>query len=101
LNLGFILFHLGRFEEAVDEYQKTLQFAEKARKLTSSKRVFLLDALVDAYINLGRQNDAIDTANKAYDLARATGQEEMAQKLAQKLRFCYPINPDSSPALRK
>ncbi len=100
-NLGSILFHLGRFEEAVEEYQKTLQFAEKARNLTSSKQVILLDGLVDAYINLGRQNDAIDTANKAYDLARATGQEEMAQKLAQKLRFCYPINPDSSPALRK
>jgi spermidine synthase len=84
-NLGSIFFHLGRFEEAVDEYQKTLQFAEKAGKLSNSKRVFLLDVLVDAYIHLGRQNDAIDTAQKALELTSATGQKQIAEKLTKQL----------------
>ena len=84
-NLGFIFFHLGRFDDAVTEYKDTLRFAEQARKLTNYRKVKILDALASAYASLGQHNDAIAAAQKALDLAHITGQKEIAQKLTQQL----------------
>ncbi len=84
-NLGFIFFQLGRFEKAITEYEETLRFAEQSGKLTSHTRVKILDALAAAYYSAGRREDAINTTQKALDMASATGQKQMAEKLTKQL----------------
>ncbi|MHC4738010.1 MAG: fused MFS/spermidine synthase [Planctomycetota bacterium] len=84
-NIGFIFFQLGRFEKAITEYEATLRFAEQSDKLTSHTRVKILDALASAYYSAGRREDAISTTQKALELASATGQKQMAEKLTEQL----------------
>jgi len=84
-NLGFIFFQLGRFEKAITEYEETLRFAERSGRISSHTQVKILDALATAYYSAGRREDALKTTQKALDIASASGQKEMAEKLSKQL----------------
>lgn len=84
-NLGFIFFQLGRFEKAITEHEETLRFAERSGRISSHTKVKILDALATAYYSAGRREDAVNTTKKALDIASATGQKEMVEKLTKQL----------------
>jgi tetratricopeptide (TPR) repeat protein len=81
-SLGFILFNLGRFEEAIDEYKHMLRLAEQA---SSEDKAKMLDALASAYAATGQLHKAVSTAEKAFELASSTGQKEMAEYIRKRL----------------
>jgi tetratricopeptide (TPR) repeat protein len=81
-NLGFILFNLGQFEEAVNEYERMLQFAEQ---ISSEDKAKMLEALAFAYAATGRLTEAISTGEKALELASSTGEKEMAEHIRRQL----------------
>jgi spermidine synthase len=81
-NLGFILFNLGRFEEAIDEYKHMLRLAEQ---VSSEDKAKMLDALASAYAATGQLHKAVSTAEKAFELASSTGQKGMAEHIRKRL----------------
>jgi tetratricopeptide (TPR) repeat protein len=81
-NLGFMLFNLGQFEKAVDEYEHMLQLAEQ---ISSKDKAKMLEALAFAYAATGRLPEAISTYEKALELASSTGQKEMAEHIRRRL----------------
>lgn len=81
-NLGFMLFNLGQFEKAIDEYEHMLQLAEQ---ISSEDKAKMLEALASAYAATGRLPEAISTAEKALELASSTGQKEMAEHIRRRL----------------
>jgi protein O-mannosyl-transferase len=54
--------------------------AESAVKLGGRQHAFLVGTLAAAYAEAGRFPDAIKTAEEAIELAKKTGQEELATK---------------------
>ena len=89
LNMGLALEHLGRLNEAITEYDKTINIY---RQLIKNGRIELANNLVATYgnkgvslRNLGKSNEAIDEYDKAIELSKPlvdSGQIESANSLA-------------------
>jgi tetratricopeptide (TPR) repeat protein len=81
---------------------RALTMAERACALTGNRVVPYLDTLAAAYAAAGRFNDAIATAAKAIELARAAGQPQMVSEIEAHLQLYRSGQPYrlSLPATR-
>ena len=67
--------------------EEAVQFAKKACELTNYKQPQMLDTLSVAYAAAGRFPQAIETAEKAINLAQTTGKNELAEKIQKRLQL--------------
>jgi tetratricopeptide (TPR) repeat protein len=84
---------LGKLDEAIQHYSKAIQL-----KPEIDTSVRLHDLLAMNYARAGRFQEAVQSARKAADLARAAGQEALAQQIERRIEL-YKQNKslDSSP----
>jgi tetratricopeptide (TPR) repeat protein len=68
-----------------EDANKAILYASNACELTTNKEPVLLDTLAAAYAAAGRFEDAITTANKALDIAKAAGQESLADEIQERI----------------
>jgi tetratricopeptide (TPR) repeat protein len=66
---------------------RAVGLAQRACTLTGNRVAANLDVLAAAYAAAGRFDDAIGTAEKALELARAGGQPRMAEKIESRLQL--------------
>jgi len=66
---------------------RAVTLAQSACKLGGSGEPSYLDTLAAAYAGAGRFNDAVATAEKAIELARSTGQAQVAEQIATRLEL--------------
>lgn len=67
--------------------EKAVQLAAKACLLTDQSNATYLDTLAAAYAELGRFDEAVQTAQKAVELGRASGQSSLAEDMVNKILF--------------
>lgn len=67
-----------------DDAKNTIEFTERACKMTGYKEVNLIDTLAAAYAAAGRFEDAVTTAQQAIDLANARGQNKLAENIKKR-----------------
>ena len=67
---------------------EALRLARRALELTSAENIHALDALAAAYAETGQFSQAVDSAEKALALARASNQVETAARIQSRLE-CY------------
>jgi tetratricopeptide (TPR) repeat protein len=67
--------------------QEAVSLAERACRLTSYQNAQIIGTLADAYAEAGRFDDAVATAQKAHDVALASGQQDLAARNAQLLEL--------------
>jgi tetratricopeptide (TPR) repeat protein len=58
---------------------EAVQFAEKACQLTGFKRAMFVGTLAAAQAEAGRYDEAVRTAQRAYDIATAAGDKQLAE----------------------
>ena len=63
--------------------KEAVPLAEHACQLTQNQQAFLIGTLAAAYAEAGRFDDAVTTAQKARDVALASGQKEIADRNEQ------------------
>ena len=82
-NLAFLL----ASKNAVDapEFQRALTMAERTVELTKSTHANFLDTLAGIYRKAGRFDEALETFEKALDVAREGEKDDVVDKLQQKL----------------
>jgi tetratricopeptide (TPR) repeat protein len=66
---------------------KAVELAEQAERLGGSESPEILDTLAAAYAEAGRFGDAVRSAQKAIELARAAGRQDMVKQLNGKLKL--------------
>jgi tetratricopeptide (TPR) repeat protein len=71
---------------AVRQPQEAVQLAERAARLTGFKNAVVQDTLAVSYFAAGRPADAIRAAQAALDLASASRDAALANRIAQRLR---------------
>jgi tetratricopeptide (TPR) repeat protein len=84
-NLAWVLATVG--DVSAQDANKAIEFAERACKLTEHKKPEPLDTLAAAYAAAGKFPDAVATAEKALDAAKAGGQEDMAVEIQNRLEL--------------
>jgi protein O-mannosyl-transferase len=67
-------------EDQIRDGPRAVELAENACQLTEGKAAFLLGTLAAAYAEAGRFTNAVATAEKARDRARAANQEAIAKR---------------------
>jgi protein O-mannosyl-transferase len=72
---------------------KALELAERANQLTGGENPVVLHTLAAAYAELGRFTNALPTATKAMELAKAAGQQEMVEQLHAELKLYEAERP--------
>jgi hypothetical protein len=77
-----------------------IEFAERLRRDGERLRPDQLDTLAAAYASAGRFPQAGLTASAAAELARATGQLELAQEIESRLRLYREKRPFIEPLRR-
>jgi tetratricopeptide (TPR) repeat protein len=65
---------------------KALELAQKACRLKDNKDVQLMDTLAAAYAEATQFQEAIETAQRAQELALAKGQQDLADVIEQRIR---------------
>ncbi len=65
---------------------KAVQLARQANELAGGKNPVILGTLAAAFAETGRFGDAVQSAQKAIELARAAGRQDLAGKLNGELR---------------
>jgi tetratricopeptide (TPR) repeat protein len=65
--------------------EKAVQLAAKACLLTNQNNATYLDTLAAAYAEIGRFDEAVQTAQKAVELARASGQTGLAKDMENRI----------------
>ena len=66
---------------------EAVQLAEQAAELTEYKKPDLLDTLSVAYAAAGRFDEAIETAEKAIELANSSEQNDLAEEITKHLEL--------------
>ena len=66
---------------------RAIKIAERGCELTAYKEPKLLDTLAAAYAGAGRFDEAIRTAERAWELARLLGAEELAANINRRLEL--------------
>ena len=64
---------------------KAVELAKLANQMTSYQQPEPLDALAAAYAEAGNFSEAISTAQRAAELARASGRADLAREIQQRL----------------
>ena len=80
-NLAWLLATSATAEDPV----RAMTLAEQACKITDNRVAPYLDTLAAAYANAGRFDDAIATARRAIELARADGQTQLVSEVESRL----------------
>ncbi len=78
--------------------EEAVRLARRACELTGHRRPLLLGTLAAACAEAGRFEEAIAAAQKARDLAQASGQNELAQKNEALLKLYQSRRPYHEPA---
>jgi protein O-mannosyl-transferase len=84
---------------------RAVTLAQRACELTGNRMAANLDVLAVAYAAAGQFDDAVDTGQKAADLARRANQPKLAQEIEARLGLYrrgrayrpFPSNPATSP----
>jgi Flp pilus assembly protein TadD len=94
-NLAWLL--VSSAEPELRNGSEAVQLAQKACQITEFKKPIMIGTLAAAYAEAGRFSDAIATANRAIDVAKALGQknlvrknEELLQRYRQGQSCCDP-----------
>jgi tetratricopeptide (TPR) repeat protein len=93
-----------RGSNTLNDGDRAIQLAERACRLTGDQQPAYLDTLAAAYAAAHRFVEAIATAKKAFELANAAGQAQLATEIQNRLRLyqtgqSYQISdPAYSPA---
>jgi cytochrome c-type biogenesis protein CcmH/NrfG len=66
---------------------EAVQLAERLCAATKHQQGNDLDILAAAYAEAGRFDDAVEAAQKAQELAAASGQQELAQHIQERLKL--------------
>ena len=85
-------------DAAVRNGVEAVRLAERACDLTKFEPPMLVGTLAAAYAEAGRFDDAVATAQKAHDLARASGEKKLAEtnlKLMEFYRARKPFHQDA------
>jgi Tfp pilus assembly protein PilF len=77
-NLAWLL--VSSAEPELRNGSEAVQLAQKACKITEFKKPIMIGTLAAAYAEAGRFPDAIATANRAIDVAKALGQKNLVRK---------------------
>ncbi len=77
--------------------EEAVRLARRACELTGHRRPLLLGTLAAACAEAGRFEEAIAAAQKARDLAQASGQNELAQKNEALLKLYQSRRPYHEP----
>lgn len=78
--LAFALAHLGRVDEAAQRYARAIQLQPELDQTPE-----LPDLIASVYAKAGRTAEAIGQATKALELARKSGNTELASQIKQRL----------------
>jgi len=83
------LAHILIMDRKTDFYNPTeaVRLAERSCELTGYRQAQMLDTLSVAYAAVGRLDEAIATAERAFDLASSAGQKEMAEHINNRLQL--------------
>lgn len=74
-------------DSVIRNSSKAVRLAEKACHLTNMKNPYLLDTLGAAYAANGQFKEAIETAQKAFDLANIKSQKDLADEIEKRLQL--------------
>jgi tetratricopeptide (TPR) repeat protein len=81
-NLAWLLATVS--DTTLQDADRAIELAEHACKITEYKQPSLLDTLAAAYAAGGRFEEAVKTAHRAIDTAKAQGQEELAGRIEKR-----------------
>jgi cytochrome c-type biogenesis protein CcmH/NrfG len=84
-NLAWIL--ATSSDTALRDGEEAVRLAEQASKGTDGNNLGILDTLAAAYAEAGRFDEAVETAEKAVDLARSQGKKLLATDIEGRLRL--------------
>jgi tetratricopeptide (TPR) repeat protein len=84
----------------IQKPSEAISLAQRACSLTSFKNADILDTLAAAYASDRQFKQAIETAQKAMDLANAAGQKEKAGEISRRLQYYQAGKPYSKPLLQ-
>ncbi len=84
-------------DPGVRDATEALRAAEKALALTRGSDPAVLDTLGAAYAESGHFDKAVDWARKGFELARRTGQDALAEALAQRIHLYESGQPHREP----
>ena len=84
-------------DEKISDPDKAVRLARRACALTSYKRADFLDTLSVAYAAAGRFAEAVDTAEKALELALSSQNDKLAQEIRKHLSFYKAGKPYVEP----
>ncbi len=76
---------------------RAVRLAERACELTAQKQAFLIGTLAAAYAEAGRFHEAVAAAQRAIELARTTGQNELATRNSELLELYRARQPYHEP----
>jgi len=78
--------------------QKAVELAEQANHLTGGGNPVVLCTLAAAYAEVGRYSEAVQTAQRGWQLAKAESSTELAGKLQFELKLFQAGTPFHNPA---
>ena len=84
-------------DEKIADPERAVQLAERACKLTENKHVASMDILGAAYAASGNFLQAVETAQKALQLALADKNQELAEQIRRRLQLYQARQPFKSP----
>ena len=76
---------------------EAIHLAERACKLTNYQDPGTLDTLAVAYAAMGRFTEAVDTGQKAIDIARSAAQNELAEQIKARVQLYKADRPYHEP----
>lgn len=86
--LNMLAWILATSEDAdISDPTEAVALAQKACRLTDFKVPQVLDTLAAAYASAGNFIHAVKTAQKAVDLARTSGRDDLAERIAKRLEL--------------
>jgi tetratricopeptide (TPR) repeat protein len=84
-NLAWVLATAG--DISVQDANKAVGLAERACELMGYREFALLDTLAAAYAAAGRFDEAVRTAQQAIDIAKTSGQNELADEIQKRMEL--------------
>ncbi len=90
-NMAWILATIG--DPSANDVNKTIGYAQRACEFTAYNNADYLDTLAVAYAAAGKFNDAIMTAEKALNIAKAAGQENTVREIQNRLELYKADKP--------
>ncbi len=73
-------------DKTIRNESQALQLAQRACTLTDYKQATLLDTLAAAYASVGKFPQAVQTAQKALELAKSTQKKQTVDQVKQHLK---------------